>query len=129
VFVTTRIHRCDEHVQKCGGVRIAHRRITTVQVLSFGEQDPALARRVFDLSQSASDVTAGSLSVAERNARAKGDTSWPFMCVAIMFTKEALQALRRGVLNDKCNKRGTVFGVINEFHRACFAEFERYALL
>jgi hypothetical protein len=96
-----------------------------MQLLSFIEQDSAMARRVFDLSQSASDVTAGSLSVAERNARAKGDTSWPFLCVAIMFTKEALQALRRGVLNDKCNKRSTVFGVINEFHCACFAEFER----
>ena len=84
-----------------------------------------MAKRVFDLSQSAQDVTAGSQTVAERNARARGDTFWPFLCVAIMFTKEALQALRRGVLNDKCNKRHSVFSVINEFHRACFAEFER----
>ena len=94
-------------------------------MLSFVEHDPSMAKRVFDLSQSAQDVTAGSQTVAERNARARGDTSWPFLCVAIMFTKEALQALRRGVLNDKCNKRHSVFSVINEFHRACFAEFER----
>lgn len=89
------------------------------------EHEPTMAKRIFDLSQSAQDVTEGSLTVAERNARAKGDTSWPFLCVAIMFTKEALQALRRGVLNDKCNKRNSVFSVLNEFHRACFAEFER----
>ena len=94
-------------------------------MLSFVEHDPSMAKRVFDLSQSAQDVTAGSQTVAERNARSRGDTSWPFLCVAIMFTKEALQALRRGVLNDKCNKRHSVFSVINEFHRACFAEFER----
>lgn len=65
-------------------------------------------------------------SVAERNARAAQDASWPFMCVAIMFTKEALQALRKGILNDKISKRMSVFSVLNEFHRACFAEFERY---
>lgn len=95
-------------------------------MLSFIEQDANMAQRLFDLSQSACDVTAGSLSVAERNARAKGDTSWPFFCVGILFTKEALQALRRGVLNDKCMKHQTIFGILNTFHRACFAEFERY---
>ena len=100
-------------------------------MLSFLESDVALARRLFDLSQSAAvESTTGSgnsssISAAERNARSALDTSWPFMCVSIMFTKEALQALRRGVLNDKCNKHKTVFGVINEFHRACFAEFGR----
>lgn len=97
-------------------------------MLSYIEHDPSVARRVFELSQSAQEPAgAAAQSIAERNARSAQDTSWPFMCVAIMFTKEALQCLRRGVLNDKCNKRKTVFGVINEFHRACFAEFERYA--
>lgn len=99
-------------------------------MLSYIEHDPAVARRVFDLSQSANDPAgAAPTSIAERNARAKQDTSWPFMCVAIMFTKEALQCLRRGALNDKCNKHKTVFGVINQFHRACFAEFERYTFV
>lgn len=96
-------------------------------MLSYIEHDPVVAQRIFDLSQSANDP-AGSApqSIAERNARSAKDTSWPFMCVAIMFTKEALQCLRRGALNDKCNKHKTVFGVINQFHRACFAELEKY---
>lgn len=96
-------------------------------MLSFIELDRAGARRAFELSLSdCIPDDSASVSIAERNARAADDSSWPFMCVAIMFTKEAVQALRKGVLNDKIAKRLSVFSVINEFHRACFAEFERY---
>lgn len=96
-------------------------------MLSFIELDRAGARRAFELSLSDCVPDADApVSIAERNARAADDSSWPFMCVAIMFTKEALQALRKGVLNDKIAKRMSVFSVINELHRACFAEFERY---
>ena len=52
------------------------------------------------------------------------DLSWPFMCVSIMFTKEALQALRRGTLNVLANERGgDVLGVLHDFHHACFHDF------
>ena len=89
-------------------------------MLSFIELDALLARRLFDLSQSASPAPARSDKAAQ-----KADTSWPFMLVAVMFTKEALQALRRGDLNEKCSKRKEIFGTLNEFYRAIFAEFGR----
>jgi hypothetical protein len=97
-------------------------------MLSFMEQDKSMAMKLFDLSLSAADspLAGGHLSVAERNANSKNDKSWPFMCVSIMFTREALQALRRGVLNDKCNKHKCVLPVLHQFHRACFAEFLWY---
>lgn len=96
-------------------------------MLSFIELDRAGAMRAFELSMSNSipETGSGPTSIAERNARAANDMSWPFMCVAIMFTKESLQALRKGVFNEKITKRFSVLSVLNEFHRACFAEFER----
>lgn len=53
------------------------------------------------------------------------DQSWPFMCVSIMFTKEAIQALRSGALNKKCNKRRDVLSVLHDFYAACFVEFAK----
>ena len=49
--------------------------------------------------------------------------SWPLFCVSIGFTKDALQALRSGRLNKKCNKRNTVLGTLHELHRALFSDF------
>lgn len=54
------------------------------------------------------------------------DQSWPFMCVSIMFTKEAIQGLRKGgTFYQKCNKRKTVLSVLHDFHHGCFLEFKR----
>lgn len=93
------------------------------------ESDPSLARRLFTLSQSDhGDVAINkSSSTAPSSSSSRSvDSSWPFMCVSIMFTKESLQALRRGALNGKCSKRQSVLYVLHEFHRACFAEFDRF---
>jgi hypothetical protein len=54
------------------------------------------------------------------------DLSWPFMCVSISFTKEALVALRTGELNSWCNKAGNVLSVLHAYHRACFYHFKSY---
>ena len=51
------------------------------------------------------------------------DLSWPFMCVSISFTKEAIVALRTGELNWLCNEKNSVLDVLHSFHRACFALF------
>ena len=51
------------------------------------------------------------------------DLSWPFMCVSISFTKEAIVALRTGELNSICNEKNSVIEVLHAFHRACFAMF------
>jgi hypothetical protein len=55
--------------------------------------------------------------------KAKVDLTWPFMCVSINFTKDALQSLRRGELNKKCNKRKDVLSVICDLHHALFYDF------
>lgn len=57
------------------------------------------------------------------------DLTWPFMCVSINFTKSALQMLRSGALNKKCNKRKDVLSVIHDFHHALFLEFGRCVFL
>lgn len=51
------------------------------------------------------------------------DLSWPFMCVSISFTKEAIVALRTGELNSLCNDTNNVLDVLHAFHRACFDKF------
>jgi len=53
----------------------------------------------------------------------KLDTSWPLFCVSIGFTKEALQALRSGILYKRCNKHKSVLLALHDFHRACFYDF------
>lgn len=51
------------------------------------------------------------------------DLSWPFMCVSISFTKEAVVALRTGELNGICNEKNSVLEVLFAYHRACFGKF------
>ena len=51
------------------------------------------------------------------------DLSWPFMCVSISFTKEAVVALRTGELNGICNDMNSVLEVLYAYHRACFDKF------
>ena len=79
----------------------------------------AFAYSLFDLS--ASYVTDPSI----RNDRTYIDNSWPFMCVSIMFTREAIQACRRGDLNKKMNKRQDILSVLHDFHHGCFYEFAK----
>ncbi|CAM9284472.1 unnamed protein product [Ectocarpus sp. 6 AP-2014] len=50
-------------------------------------------------------------------------TGWPFMCVSIGFTKEALRVLRRGGCYAECNRRGSVLDVVHELHQAQFHAF------
>lgn len=91
-------------------------------MLRLVEADASFARHMHQLSESA---TAAPLQRGSGGPKGAIDRSWPFMCVAIMFTKEALQALRGGALNDKCNKRKDVLSVLHDFHHGCFAEFDR----
>lgn len=51
--------------------------------------------------------------------------TWPFFCVALMFTKQALQALRSGALNKLCNKERSVLTPLHCFLCASFLAFER----
>lgn len=92
-------------------------------MLHLVDADPLFAQTLHTLSESA---TAAPTHQVQRGGRdAAVDRSWPFMCVGVMFTKEALQALRGGALNDKCNKRKEVLSVLHDFHHGCFAEFSR----
>ncbi|CAM9227852.1 unnamed protein product [Ectocarpus fasciculatus] len=50
-------------------------------------------------------------------------TGWPFMCVSIGFTKEALGVLRRGSCYAECNRRRSVLDVVHELHQAQFHAF------
>eukprot|EP00903_Cladosiphon_okamuranus_P006214 g6108.t1 len=50
-------------------------------------------------------------------------TGWPFLCVSIGFTKEAVGVLRRGSCYSECNRRESVLDVVNELHQAQFYGF------
>ncbi len=86
-------------------------------MLAFIQNHPTTVRFLFDLSESALEHAVP--------VKGKMDTSWPFMCVAVLFTKESIQALRSGVLHSYCNKYQDVLKSLNEFHHACFSEFGR----
>lgn len=88
-------------------------------MLHLVDKDFAFAKSLHSLS--------GSLILSTDTTKLKGsvDNSWPFMCVSIMFTKESIQALRRGDLNKKCNKRQDILSVVHDFHHACFYDFAK----
>ncbi|CAM9731746.1 unnamed protein product, partial [Pylaiella littoralis] len=50
-------------------------------------------------------------------------TGWPFLCVSIGFTKEAVRVLRRGGCFSECNRRQCVLEVVHELHQAQFHAF------
>jgi hypothetical protein len=83
-------------------------------MLHFIEAEPELARLMHSISK---DSAGG---------RGIKDKSWPFFCVSINFTKEAIQALRSGELNKKCNNRKSILSPVHEFHHACFGRFYGY---
>jgi hypothetical protein len=108
------------------------------QALHFVSSEPEFAMNIFDLSRFAlnGEDNAALKAACRRSSDSKGSTigllpngmmdlSWPFMCVSIMFTKEAIQLLRSGTVNAKCNKRKNVMSVLHELHRACFIDFAR----
>ena len=88
----------------------------TSQMLHFIEHEPSLARKMHSISKE----TAGGRGIT--------DKSWPFFCVSIGFSKEAIQAMRSGQLNKKCNNRRSVLSPVHEFHHACFGRFYRYSI-
>ncbi len=101
--------------------------LIVLQMLHFMEAHPQFVKQLHHLSGSADAVPSRQQQSSRDRAGAAVDMSWPFMCVAVMFTKEAIQALRSGALNDKCNKRRSVLSVLHAFHHSCFVEFHRCA--
>ncbi len=85
--------------------------MSVVQAIHLTQKESQFARDLHSLSWQKSDGTQ--------------DSTWPFMCVSIMFTKESLQTLRSGALNKKCNKYKDVMTVLNNFHSSCFNDFAR----
>lgn len=81
--------------------------LSLLQVLALIEDHPKVAKELSSASRSPPP----------------GD--WPFMCVSIGFTKEAIAALRRGAIYPECNKCGSVFSALADAHRAQFFEFRR----
>ncbi|CAM9272721.1 unnamed protein product, partial [Sphacelaria rigidula] len=75
-----------------------------VQVLYLLETQPTFAAKLYRTSM-------------------EDGTGWPFLCVSIGFTKEAVGALRRGDCYAECNRKGVVLQVVNELHQAQFHEF------
>lgn len=89
--------------------------LSVLQMMHFLHSNPLLCRQVFRMSQS--DRPPASSGVAS------DDSSWPYACVAVLFTKEALQLLRSGRLNKYCNEQGDVLQALHLFHQACFFDF------
>ena len=48
---------------------------------------------------------------------------WPFACTSISFTRMAVQKLRSGKLNGRCNALGGVLEALHECHAALFRDF------
>lgn len=94
-------------------------------MLHLVHNEPEVARTMFHLSGSNQMYKP---TVTQKSGR-QTDNSWPFFCVGIMFTREALQALRRGELVMICNKLQSVWAGLHAFHLACFLEFGKYVLI
>ena len=53
----------------------------------------------------------------------QGGKDWPFACTSISFTRMAVQKLRSGKLNGRCNALGGVLEALHECHAALFRDF------
>jgi hypothetical protein len=98
----------------CADVNRAMKMLAILQVRHMVETNRELTAKLYQMSILLPD---GGI---DTNGR---DLSWPFMCVAIGFTKEAIQALRSGGLNKDCNAMKDVLPAVHEFQQACFYEF------
>ena len=88
------------------------------------DKDSFFAEKIFALSIYGRDTTTNNNSnIPIQRGKDIIDYTWPFMCVSVLFTKEALQTLRSGVLNKYCNQRKSIFSVLTDFHHASFLEF------
>lgn len=102
--------------------------LAVLQVLHLLERDAALAKLLFELASltepPAPDSNKGVRSPSEAKAGDRRmpvtDPSWPFMCVSLSLTVEALQLLRSGQLNRRINKEGSVMWVLHAMHHALF---------
>jgi hypothetical protein len=102
----------------------AMKMLAVLQALHLLETYPELARQCYAISESyVPNRSALGSSTSALRADPTKDVSWPFMCVSLMFTREALQALRSGALNAKCNKHGQILAVLHDFHHALFHQF------
>lgn len=119
--------------------------LAVLQMLNLIETQPILCNLLFELSRYGGEAETKHTTDYDREAESSKNTyesrlsaaragvkrdlsedlTWPFACVSIMFTKEALQTLRAGSLNKVCNKRQDVLKALHEFHQACFVEFGR----
>ena len=98
-------------IDPCTDLNRSMKMFALLQIMHFIEFDPVLAQEIYQSS------------ICNDGTGSKIDTTWPFMVISITFTKEAIQALRSGCLNRKCNKRKSVLSVVHEYHHACFGRF------
>jgi ELMO/CED-12 family len=83
--------------------------LSILQVMMFIEQQPEYAAAI------------------HRASAVSGTLGWPFMCVAIGFTKEAVGVLRRGACYTECNacadSNNAVMTVLGQLQQAQFHDF------
>jgi ELMO/CED-12 family len=83
--------------------------LSILQVMMFIEQQPEYAATI------------------HRASAVSGTLGWPFMCVAIGFTKEAVGVLRRGACYTECNAcsdtNNAVMTVLGQLQQAQFHDF------
>ena len=114
----------------CTDVNRAMRLLAVYQMLQFTEKEHfELCQSLYQLSRLDSlHKENPSIDGTGRNGQGKQDLSWPFFCVSISFTKEALIALRTGELNSYCNRFNSVLETLHAFYRACFFDFRSHLL-
>ena len=63
------------------------------------------------------------LDAIDATASSRAGKDWPFACTSISFTRMAVQKLRSGKLNARCNALGGVLEALHECHAALFRDF------
>ena len=63
------------------------------------------------------------LDAIDATASSRAGKDWPFACTSISFTRMAVQKLRSGKLNGRCNALGGVLEALHECHAALFRDF------
>ena len=114
----------------CTDVNRAMKMLAVLQCLRLTEGDELdNCKRLHSLSVLYPDSPENpSLEGSGPRGVGKQDLSWPFFCVSIAFTKEALVALRTGELNGFCNELNSVLDVLHAFYKACFYHFRAYLM-
>lgn len=101
----------------CTDINRSIKMFSVLQLLNLLETEEEFSREAYLLSESGlTPLTREELKLNKE----KKDTSWPFFCVSLSFSKEVLILYEKNELTSICNKEKNIMKGLNYFYKKLF---------